>query len=70
VIIEITDTGEGLPEAIRDKVFNPFFTTKTKGSGLGLAIVYQCIQAHKGSIDVVDHPGPGTRIRIQLPVEE
>jgi signal transduction histidine kinase len=69
-VIEINDTGEGIPEAIKDKVFNPFFTTKTKGSGLGLAIAYQCVQAHMGSIDIIDHPGQGTRVRIKLPMEK
>ena len=69
-IIEITDEGEGVPEAIAHKVFNPFFTTKPKGTGLGLAIAYKCVRAHGGSIDLVDHPGKGTRVRIRLPLLE
>jgi two-component system sensor histidine kinase AtoS len=69
-VIEITDEGEGVPEAIAHKVFNPFFTTKPKGTGLGLAIAYKCVRAHEGSIDLVDHPGKGTRVRIRLPLLE
>ena len=67
VIIDILDSGEGIPEAIRDKIFTPFFTTKSRGSGLGLSNAFQCIRAHNGTLDIVDHPGPGTLVRIYLP---
>ena len=67
VLIEITDTGKGLPESAIDKIFNPFFTTKTKGSGLGLAICKRLIEQHNGSIDVHSTQGEGTSFVIVLP---
>ena len=68
-IIDIEDTGTGIPEDIRDAVFTPFFTTKPKGSGLGLANAFKCIRAHNGRIDIMDHTGQGTCVRIHLPTE-
>lgn len=70
VWIEITDTGKGLPESAIDKIFNPFFTTKTKGSGLGLAICKRLIEQHSGSIDVCSTQGEGTSFVIILPQEQ
>jgi signal transduction histidine kinase len=69
ILIDIKDNGTGIPEEIRDKIFTPFFTTKAKGSGLGLANAFKCIQAHNGSIDIIETPGPGTCIRVHLPLE-
>ncbi|MCK5127737.1 MAG: PAS domain S-box protein [candidate division Zixibacteria bacterium] len=68
--IEISDSGEGVSEDIRDKIFRPFFSTKTnkKGSGLGLASVWKTVQAHGGSIKVLSHDEPGAIFRIELPV--
>lgn len=51
VRIEITDTGHGIPDEIREKVFDPYFTTKAKGTGLGLAIAYRIVEDHGGRID-------------------
>ncbi len=69
VLIEVEDTGEGIPEEHLDKIFDPFFTRKKgeKGTGLGLSIVYGIIRAYKGSIDVESVPGKGTRISLYLP---
>ncbi|HEX3702402.1 MAG TPA: ATP-binding protein, partial [Vicinamibacterales bacterium] len=53
---------------LRDKIFNPFFTTKLQGTGLGLAIVRKIIDAHDGLIDVNSHSKSGTRFRVTLPV--
>jgi two-component system sensor kinase FixL len=65
--IAFRDTGPGIPETIRDKVFVPFFTTKTKGSGLGLATAKRIIEAHHGTI-WIDYPSTGgTAVLIQLP---
>jgi signal transduction histidine kinase len=65
--LTVTDTGAGIPEAQRDKIFQLYFTTKKNGSGLGLAMVYRAVQLHGGSIEVDSEPGRGTRFRIMLP---
>lgn len=67
--IKIEDTGEGIPEDIRDKIFRPFFSTKTQGSGngLGLACVWKIIQSHGGTITVDSKVGNGTVFTIVLP---
>lgn len=71
VLVEITDSGMGIPKEIIDKIFDPFFTTKEvgKGTGLGLSIVYGIIEEHKGKIEVESKVGEGTRFRIRLPVD-
>ncbi|MFQ5834981.1 MAG: ATP-binding protein, partial [bacterium] len=66
--IQITDTGEGIPVSIRDKIFNPFFTTKEEGSGLGLAIAHKIIENHKGFIEVESEVRKGTTFKIFLPL--
>jgi two-component system sensor histidine kinase PilS (NtrC family) len=68
--INITDTGQGIAVEDRDKIFNPFFTTKTGGTGLGLAIVYRIIDDHQGTITVDSSPGKGTQFIIRLPMVE
>ncbi|WP_285905235.1 PAS domain-containing sensor histidine kinase [Pseudodesulfovibrio pelocollis] len=73
VIISIADTGTGISPEIRDKIFNPFFTTKEvgKGTGQGLAIVHDIIvERHGGVIDVESEPGRGTTFIIRLPAGE
>jgi len=69
VYIEVEDTGEGIPDDVRDKIFRPFFSTKGKqsGSGLGLASVWKTIQAHGGTITVDSEAGKGSIFRIILP---
>lgn len=66
--LRIGDTGAGIPDEIRKKIFNPFFTTREKGSGLGLAIVQSIIDSHRGEIDVESEPGAGTTFVIRLPL--
>ncbi|MFN2158488.1 MAG: cache domain-containing protein [Anaerolineales bacterium] len=68
--INISDTGAGIPEEHLDKIFSPFFTTKSndKGTGLGLSIVYGIIKMHRGQIKVVSQLGKGTTFTITLPV--
>ncbi len=65
--ITIKDTGSGIPKEIREKIFNPFFTTKSNGTGLGLAIVYQIIKEHGGQIEVKSWPDKGSEFTILLP---
>ena len=68
VVVDILDDGPGLAADLRDRIFNPFFTTKPQGSGLGLAIVRKIVDAHDGRIDVQSTPGQGTRFAVTLPV--
>jgi signal transduction histidine kinase len=70
VIVEVEDTGPGIPEAIQTHIFDPFFTTKApgKGTGLGLNISYNIVvQKHQGTFDVYSEPGK-TRFEVQLPL--
>lgn len=64
----LTDTGPGLPEEVVDRIFNPFFTTRSTGTGLGLAIVHRIIDAHGGTIAVHNHPRHGGAVfTLELP---
>jgi two-component system, NtrC family, sensor kinase len=69
VIVEVTDTGEGIPAENLTKVFDPFFTTKGvgNGTGLGLAVTYGIIQEHAGTIEVRSVPGDGTTFTLSFP---
>jgi signal transduction histidine kinase len=69
VILEIHDSGPGIPREHREKIFEPFFTTTSLGSGtgLGLAITTEIIQLHRGHITVHSDEGSGTRFLIRLP---
>jgi len=70
VEIRIRDNGTGIPEEVRDKIFNPFFTTKPtgEGTGLGLSMSYDIVvKQHGGSIDVETEPGLFTEFKIVLP---
>ena len=66
--IQIADEGQGMPEATRDKVFTPFFSTKDRGLGLGLALCHRIIEEHKGAIQVTSEPGRGTAVSCFLPI--
>jgi PAS domain S-box-containing protein len=66
LVLAISDTGHGIPENLRDRIFLPFYTTKERGTGLGLAIVHKIIVAHGGSIRVESSP-KGTVFQITLP---
>jgi PAS domain S-box-containing protein len=70
VCISVTDTGEGMDEAIYARVFDPFFTTKVKGkgTGLGLSVVYGVMQSHHGFVDVESYVGEGTTFYLYFPV--
>ncbi len=70
VILEVSDTGSGIPPEIQERIFEPFFTTKeeNKGTGLGLSMVYSLIKALKGDIEVQSQPHKGTTFRLSFPV--
>ncbi len=67
--ISVSDTGEGIPEARLDKIFDPFYTTKENGNGLGLAIIHGIIEQHGGVVTVQSDPGQGSTFVITVPVE-
>ncbi len=66
--VTVADTGDGIPQEVLPKIFEPYFTTKAKGSGLGLAIARRIIEAHGGTLTVDSTVGQGTRFRITVPV--
>ena len=66
--ITIADNGRGMDKATRDRIFEPFFSTKKRGTGLGLAIVKQIVELHGGRISVNSEVGQGSQFRIDLPV--
>jgi len=68
VRLEVADTGPGIPEALREKIFEPFFSTKPGGHGLGLALARQIISNHGGKITFTSEMGQGTRFVIELPI--
>jgi signal transduction histidine kinase len=68
--IQIVDTGGGIDEAVADKIFQPFFTTKPQGTGLGLAITKRLIEQHGGSINVKNNHAKGVAFMITLPIRD
>jgi two-component system sensor histidine kinase HydH len=68
VTIMFEDEGEGIPEDIMEKIWDPFFTTKAKGTGLGLGIVRNIIESHEGSVSIGNKPDTGTFVKVILPV--
>ncbi len=70
VTISVCDSGRGIPEEIKSKIFHPFFTTRNEGTGLGLAIVKDIIDKHKGEIWVENNPGGGCTFIILLPLDD
>nr|WP_151992838.1 two-component system sensor histidine kinase AtoS [Buttiauxella massiliensis] len=69
-ILRIKDTGCGISEQIKSKIFDPFYTTKSSGTGLGLAISQRIINAHQGDIRFTSHPNKGTTFTLLLPVNQ
>jgi two-component system sensor histidine kinase HydH len=67
LVIEIADQGPGVPEAERDKIFEPFFTGKTQGTGLGLAVARRVVELHGGTLAVLTSPRGGALFRAEIP---
>jgi len=68
IVAEVRDQGGGIPQDMRDKIFELYFTTKKEGSGIGLAQTYQILQWHYGSVDFESTEGSGTTFRFHIPV--
>jgi signal transduction histidine kinase len=66
--ISVDDNGPGVPEAARGKIFQPFFTTRSRGTGLGLAIVQKLVVTHNGRVTVADSPLGGASFQIVFPL--
>ncbi len=69
VEILIQDSGPGVPEEIRGRIFEPFVSTKQGGTGLGLSVSYGIVSAHGGSLDLISDRGPGACFRVTLPIK-
>jgi signal transduction histidine kinase len=67
VVVQVADSGLGIPPDVRRRIFEPFFTTKETGTGLGLSIVSGIISSYGGTIDVESEAGAGTTFTIRLP---
>jgi two-component system sensor histidine kinase HydH len=70
VEIIFSDTGYGIPSKLKDKIFEPFYTTREQGTGLGLAIACKIVESHRGKITLDSKVGKGSTFHIILPVEE
>jgi len=66
IVIDILDDGRGVPESMRRKVFDPFYTTRADGSGLGLSVIAKVVHAHRGSVEFAPSRR-GANLRITLP---
>ncbi len=69
-LLNVRDQGVGIPEQVRDKIFNLYFSTKGNGSGIGLAMTFQVMQLHNGTIDFSSESGKGTTFRLLFPAVE
>jgi two-component system NtrC family sensor kinase len=65
--VRVSDTGPGIPDSVRAKIFQLYFTTKTGGSGIGLAVAYRSLQLHGGDIRIETEVGRGTTFELLLP---
>ena len=69
IVVEVADTGPGIPAEVLDKLATPFFTTRPGGSGLGLAVSRNWVARHDGALRFDSRPGEGTRVSVELPLQ-
>jgi PAS domain S-box-containing protein len=69
-VLEIEDDGKGMSSEVKERIFEPLFTTKTKGAGLGLCIVNNIVRSHRGTISLDSVPEKGTKFQIRIPIGE
>jgi signal transduction histidine kinase len=67
--VKVADTGGGIPEEVREKIFNPFYTTRTRGTGLGLPITKKILEQHGATISFDTRAGEGTTFTVRIPLE-
>jgi signal transduction histidine kinase len=67
IAITLSDTGPGIPSQLRERVLEPFFSTRHSGTGLGMAIAVEVVGAHGGTIALGERPGGGASVRVELP---
>lgn len=70
VVLRICDSGPGVPQSMRDKIFDPFYSTKNGSTGIGLSLVQRIIADHKGSLDIVSSNWGGAEFKIMIPVKK
>ena len=70
LIFDFIDNGEGIPEDIIHRIYEPYVTSKIKGTGLGLAIVYKIIEEHGGDILIINNKPRGVKVTFSLPFNE
>ena len=70
IFISVQDTGLGIPEEAKDKLFKPLFTTKAKGQGFGLAVVKKLTEALNGNVSFESAIGKGTRFTLEFPLQK
>jgi signal transduction histidine kinase len=68
VVLQVADRGPGVSDSARRRIFDPFYSTKTRGTGLGLAVSKQIVDEHHGRIRLLNRRGGGTRVVIELPI--
>jgi signal transduction histidine kinase len=70
IVISVSDTGPGVPDELKEKIFYPFFTTKPSGSGVGLATAQKIVAGHGGSLELDCETGGGCSFRVRVPIED
>ncbi len=68
--IAVSDTGPGIAAEIRERIFDPYFSTKERGSGIGLAVAMRALQLHGGTVEVESEAGQGSTFRLRLPLQQ
>jgi len=70
VCVRVEDDGSGIPEEVRDRIFEPLFSTKEAGTGLGLTISRRIVEAHRGELEIRAAVGGGTVVEVRLPMPD